>query len=142
MAATNSLDRVWDALDRGGWKPNRRANTFKALCPVHGDANPSLSVRYDPQAGKIALHCFGCEASAADITAQLGLTVSDLFDAPLPADRRTHTRTLILLTGTFRSLPGTLGFFISTFVFLISTLIFFTRTRVFLTRALVFSTGA
>lgn len=93
MATTNSLDRVWDALDRGGWKPNRRANTFKALCPVHGDANPSLSVRYDPQAGKIALHCFGCEASAADITAQLGLTVSDLFDAPLPADRRTHTRT-------------------------------------------------
>lgn len=91
-ASMNSLDRVWEALDRGGFKPTRRANTFKALCPVHGDANPSLSVRYDPQAGKIALHCFGCEASVADITAQLSLTVSDLFDAPLPADRRTQNR--------------------------------------------------
>lgn len=89
-ASMNSLDRVWEALDRGGFKPTRRANTFKALCPVHGDANPSLSVRYDPQAGKIALHCFGCEAPVADITAHLGLTVSDLFDAPLPADRRTN----------------------------------------------------
>lgn len=90
---TNSLDRVWEALDRGGFKPTRRANTFKALCPVHGDANPSLSVRYDPNAGKIALHCFGCEATVFDITAQLGLTVGDLFDAPLPDDRRTKTST-------------------------------------------------
>jgi hypothetical protein len=92
-ASMNSLDRVWEALDRGGYKPTRRANTFKALCPVHGDANPSLSVRYDPRAGKIALHCFGCEAPVSDITAPLGLTVSDLFDAPLPADRRTQNRT-------------------------------------------------
>lgn len=92
-ALTNSLDRVWEALDRGGFKPTRRANTFKALCPVHGDANPSLSVRYDSQAGKIALHCFGCEATVFDITAQLGLTVSDLFDAPLPDDRRNQNRT-------------------------------------------------
>jgi hypothetical protein len=92
-AATNSLDRIWEALDRGGWKPSRRANTFKALCPVHGDANPSLSVRYDPQSGKVALHCFGCEAAASDITAALGMTVSDLFDAPLPADRRTKSST-------------------------------------------------
>ncbi|MGO1627500.1 MAG: CHC2 zinc finger domain-containing protein [Microbacterium sp.] len=85
---SNSLDRVWDALDRGGWKPNRRANTFKALCPIHGDANPSLSVKYDPSDGKVALHCFGCNAHVADITAAIGLGVSDLFDAPLPDNYR------------------------------------------------------
>lgn len=79
-----SLDRIWDALDTNGFKPDRRANTFKALCPVHADGNPSLSVKYHASDGKVALWCFGCKASAADITAALGLTVSDLFDAPLP----------------------------------------------------------
>lgn len=79
-----SLDRIWDALDRNGFKPDRRANTFKALCPVHADGNPSLSVRYDPSDGKVAVHCFGCNAHVSDITSAIGLTVSDLFDAPLP----------------------------------------------------------
>lgn len=90
-----SLDRVWEALDRGGWKPARRGNQFKALCPVHGDAQPSLSVRYDSVAGKVMMHCFGCgEAfNLHDVCGALGLTVSDLFDAPLPADRRSRTNT-------------------------------------------------
>lgn len=79
-----SLDRIWDALDRNGFKPDRRANTFKALCPVHADGNPSLSVRYDPSDGKVAVHCFGCNAHVSDITSAIGLSVSDLFDAPLP----------------------------------------------------------
>lgn len=91
LAAT-SLDRVWEALDRGGWKPTRRANSFKALCPIHGDANPSLSVKYDPSDGKVALHCFGCQAHVADITAAIGLGVPDLFDAPLPDNFRSSAR--------------------------------------------------
>lgn len=92
--AATSLDRIWEALDRGGFKPQKRANTFKALCPIHADAQPSLSVKYDSVAGKVVLHCFGCgdASSAADITAALGMTVSDLFDAPLPADRRSSSR--------------------------------------------------
>lgn len=88
--ATTSLDRVFEALDRGGYKPDRRSNSFKALCPVHEDAKQSLSVKYDSSAGKILFHCFGCEAPAGEIAAALGLTMSDLFDAPLPdnPDRR------------------------------------------------------
>lgn len=59
-----------------------------ALCPVHGDGNPSLSVKYDPSDGKVVMHCFGCNAHIADITSALGLGVSDLFDAPLPDNPR------------------------------------------------------
>lgn len=89
-AAATSLDRVFEALDRGGYKPEKRSNSFKALCPIHGDAKQSLSVKYDSSAGKILFHCFGCEAPAGEIAAALGLTMSDLFDAPLPdnPDRR------------------------------------------------------
>ena len=66
-----------------------------ALCPVHGDAMPSLSIRYDRTGGKVMLHCFGCGDAfdLRDVCGALGLTVSDLFDAPLPADRRTGSRT-------------------------------------------------
>ncbi len=92
-AARTSLDRVWEALDRGGWKPARRGNQFKALCPVHGDAQPSLSIRYDSVAGKVMMHCFGCgdAFNLHDVCGALGLTISDLFDAPLPTDRRRST---------------------------------------------------
>ena len=93
--ATNSLDRVLEALDRGGWKPRRQGSQHMALCPVHGDAMPSLSIRYDRTGGKVMLHCFGCGDAfdLRDVCGALGLTVSDLFDAPLPADRRTGSRT-------------------------------------------------
>ncbi|MGX4396518.1 CHC2 zinc finger domain-containing protein, partial [Clostridioides difficile] len=93
--ATNSLDRVLEALDRGGWKPRRQGSQHMALCPVHGDAMPSLSIRYDRTGGKVMLHCFGCGDAfdLRDVCGALGLTVSDLFDAPLPADRRTGPRT-------------------------------------------------
>ncbi|MGS0014398.1 hypothetical protein ACUOIJ_24165, partial [Escherichia coli] len=45
--------------------------------------------------GKVMLHCFGCGDAfdLRDVCGALGLTVSDLFDAPLPADRRTGPRT-------------------------------------------------
>ena len=93
--ATNSLDRVLEALDQGGWKPRRQGSQHMALCPVHGDAMPSLSIRYDRTGGKVMLHCFGCGDAfdLRDVCGALGLTVSDLFDAPLPADRRTGSRT-------------------------------------------------
>ncbi|MAL24928.1 MAG: hypothetical protein CL820_03385 [Croceicoccus sp.] len=62
---------------------------------MHGDAMPSLSIRYDRTGGKVMLHCFGCGDAfdLRDVCGALGLTVSDLFDAPLPADRRTGSRT-------------------------------------------------
>ncbi|MGC5225407.1 CHC2 zinc finger domain-containing protein [Micromonospora sp. DT81.3] len=96
--STTSLDRIWEALERGGFKPQKRANNFKALCPIHADAQPSLSVKYDAAGGKVVLYCFGCgdvgdrRSWVHDLTTSLGLTDDDLFDAPLPADRRPSSR--------------------------------------------------
>lgn len=83
-----SLDRVWDALESHGYRPQKRGNSFKALCPIHEDGKPSLHVTYDRSDGKTMLWCFGCRAHYADIAAAIGLTVGDLFDAPLPEGYR------------------------------------------------------
>ncbi len=85
-----SLDRVYTALLDGGFAPNKRADSFQALCPVHGDTKPSLSVRYDAADGKVLLHCFSCNAPFSDLCGALNLIPQDLFDSPLP-DRSAST---------------------------------------------------
>lgn len=53
-----------------------------ALCPAHGDKNPSLSVRELPD-GTVLIRCWaGC--GAADVVAAVGLGLADLFPRPLP----------------------------------------------------------
>jgi hypothetical protein len=84
VVTRSSIDRVWEALDRGGFKPEKRSDKFMALCPVHGDQRRSLSVRWDAPGEKTLLHCFTCDATIQDIAAALGLSVSDTFDRPLP----------------------------------------------------------
>lgn len=50
---------------------------WTALCPAHGDRNPSLSVR-ELDDGKVLLKCWaGC--SAEEIVSALGLHLRDLF---------------------------------------------------------------
>lgn len=78
----SSIDRVRDALaDR---VRNERGDSLQALCPCHDDSTASLSVTYrsgDAQRGGMVLfHCHGCGADAADIAAELGLTLPELFD--------------------------------------------------------------
>jgi hypothetical protein len=51
----------------------------KAQCPAHGDKTPSLSVK-EGDDGRVLIHCFaGCLIE--DITAAMGLSMSDLFSA-------------------------------------------------------------
>lgn len=79
------FDRVWEALDAGGFKPERPRNDhFNALCPVHGDTHRSLSVDYDRHREAVLLNCFTCKADVREICASIGLQVKDLFDKPLP----------------------------------------------------------
>jgi hypothetical protein len=81
----SAIDRVWNALDAGGFKPGRRkGDSFSALCPVHGDSHASLSVKYDRNRQAVLLNCFTCKASYRDIAAAIGLAATDLFDTPLP----------------------------------------------------------
>lgn len=84
-SARSAFDRVWDALDVNGYKPeSRRGDQFMALCPVHGDTHRSLSVKNDRANEKVLLNCFTCHADVREITAAIGLGVKDLFDSPLP----------------------------------------------------------
>ena len=65
------LDRLDGVRDSNG--------SWKALCPAHDDREPSLSVS-EGDDGRALLNCFaGCET--AEIVAELGLKMSDLFES-------------------------------------------------------------
>jgi hypothetical protein len=56
------------------------SNKWMARCPCHIDGTPSLSVT--DLADRVLIHCFaGCEP--ANVTAAVGLALSDLFPAKL-----------------------------------------------------------
>jgi hypothetical protein len=89
-SAGSPFDAVRDALHAAGQviRP-RGTDAFMASCPLHTDHTPSLSVAWREStpaghSGAVLLHCFSCQAGAADITAALGLRLSDLFDNPAP----------------------------------------------------------
>lgn len=85
LITRSAMDRVWESLELGGFKPQkRRGDSFKALCPIHGDTNPSLSVRYDRGREAVLLHCFSCDARFDEILGAIGLNPGDAFDSPLP----------------------------------------------------------
>lgn len=93
-----ALDHVRDALQAAGHAIRPRGSeAFMASCPLHTDRSPSLSVgwRENTRAGRggaVLLHCFSCQAPAADIAAALGLRLVDLFDNPSPTPSQTTTR--------------------------------------------------
>jgi hypothetical protein len=70
-----------------------------ARCPAHEDGSPSLSIREGD--GKLLVYCFaGC--GAADVMGAVGLTLSDLFEAPLghhfkPSKSRIPARDLLTI---------------------------------------------
>jgi len=76
MKMTNEIKSIDDFLALlMGVKPASQ-HQWKALCPGHGDTEPSLSIREVD--GKILLKCFaGCELE--DILKPLNLKTSDLF---------------------------------------------------------------
>lgn len=94
-----ALDRVRDALVAAGHTIRPRGSeAFMASCPLHTDHSPSLSVgwRENTRAGRggaVLLHCFSCQAPAAEIAGALGLRLADLFDNPAPATPQGWTRT-------------------------------------------------
>jgi hypothetical protein len=71
-----------DALTAHNCKPN--TGKTAARCPAHDDAHPSLSFGKAKDFDGVVVKCHaGC--SIDDILAELGLTISDLFDEPRQA---------------------------------------------------------
>ncbi len=93
-----ALDDVRDALEAAGHTIRPRGSeAFMASCPLHTDHSPSLSVgwRENTRAGRggaVLLHCFSCQAPAAEIAGALGLRLADLFDNPASATPQGWTR--------------------------------------------------
>lgn len=51
---------------------------YNALCPVHGDKNPSLSITIkDDQS--IVMQCFSCGANGVAVCNALGIDIAELF---------------------------------------------------------------
>lgn len=60
-------------------------NKWVACCPAHDDKSPSLSIQITDN--RILMHCFaGCHIE--DITAAMGLRISDLFSGSLSREQR------------------------------------------------------
>lgn len=89
---------VRDAIEAtGALTRSRGEHSLMASCPLHTDADPSLSVTWKPRphraGGAVLLHCFSCAAQACDIAAAIGLRMSELFDAPHAAAGTRRGRT-------------------------------------------------
>lgn len=93
--AHSSFDRVVNAIEaRGLTTASHRQHSLMAGCPVHDERTPSLHItwRGGPRGGGVLLYCHGCQAQAEQIAEAIGLTMSDLFDEPLPERDRSLYR--------------------------------------------------
>lgn len=75
-----ALDRVLDLLRARGPVTQRGAE-WTGLCPAHDDTVPSLDVRAG-DGGRVLFQCRSHHCTVQQIARALGLSVSDLFDAP------------------------------------------------------------
>lgn len=82
MSAELLLDKLQGVKPTGLGK-------WKALCPVHEEKTPSLSI-YELDDGRVLLHCFGCGAGAAEIIKAAGLKPDDVFP-PRPFDEKGYS---------------------------------------------------
>lgn len=85
--ATRPLDLVLDRLP--GAKENGQG--WKARCPAHEDASPSLSIRLG-EGGCVVLHDFG-GCPPEKVVAAIGLTMADLFPREGRRERRVVAET-------------------------------------------------
>lgn len=78
------LRKVLDAVDS---YEEKSVFEFMAICPVHDDHNPSLSIKWLPGERKILLKCFGCDATFKDLVKAMGLSQSEMF-LPMPVSKK------------------------------------------------------
>jgi len=78
-----NIDKILNALN--GVK-QIKPNKFKALCPVHSEKTPSLSISNLPD-DRVIMHCFGCGANGLDVIKAIGLDPQDLFPERLESHK-------------------------------------------------------
>jgi len=77
MTDPSPIEKVLAALEAKQCRAKREGNGWRALCPAHGDKQPSLSIGAGDD-GRVLLKCHaGCPVEA--IVAVLGLQIFDLF---------------------------------------------------------------
>lgn len=87
-AITSPVQTLLDRLER----VRRAGNGYSARCPAHEDRCASLSVTPGAD-GRVLVYCFaGCRVD--EVTAAVGLSVSDLFPPRLSSDRPEDRRRL------------------------------------------------
>ncbi|MFI5752428.1 hypothetical protein ACIBBE_42780 [Streptomyces sp. NPDC051644] len=80
-----------------------RAHKVKATCPAHDDAEPSLAADYKPAERKTVVYCHaGCHTE--DVVAEIGLTLADLYDDPMPEEKKTRRRAIPRARGAKRTI--------------------------------------
>lgn len=77
------LDNILNALDK---VKKTRGKSYTALCPVHKDSKPSMTIT-ETNKGDVLIHCFSCGAKGTDVVKALGLPVSELFIDELKIDK-------------------------------------------------------
>ena len=69
------VEELLAKLDKVKSTGNRK---WTACCPVHGDKNPSMSIK-EERDGKVLCYCFACGAKGVDVVNAVDLPVSTLF---------------------------------------------------------------
>jgi hypothetical protein len=85
-----------DILDRLEKVKRLSHGKYTACCPVHGDKNPSMSIKEEKD-GKILCYCFACGAKGVDVVGAIGLPVSVLFSEESKSPDRSSWRKQKLL---------------------------------------------
>ena len=70
-------------------KPRKSGAGWTVCCPVHGEKNPSMSIK-EGRKGDIIAHCFACGANGMDLADALGVSKSELFAQPLERQHDQH----------------------------------------------------
>ncbi|MGW2865596.1 hypothetical protein [Streptomyces sp. NPDC001205] len=67
----------------------QRTHKVKATCPAHEDGTASLAVDYKPLERKTLIRCHA-DCRPEDVTAAVGMTLADLYDDPMPEEKKTR----------------------------------------------------
>jgi 5S rRNA maturation endonuclease (ribonuclease M5) len=76
-ASQGGIQKLLDRLSERGFDPEEQSKGWLALCPVHGDTNPSLAIN-EGENGQTLIYCLSHQCEFNDILDALDLEARDL----------------------------------------------------------------